>query len=85
MKTVGAFEAKTHLSQLLNEVEMLNEEILIQKRGRDVAYIVPCAKHDSEKIQKKNKSIVNAFKAIRKKQKALKAGEIKEMINAGRK
>ena len=54
MKTVGAFEAKTHLSQLLNEVEMYNEKILIQKRGRDVAYIMPCTTIDQNKMKRKN-------------------------------
>ena len=85
MKTVGAFEAKTHLSQLLDEVEKHNEEILIQKRGRDMAYIIPCAKHNIRKKQKISKNIINAFKTIRKKQEQLNRGEIKDMINAGRK
>lgn len=85
MKTVGAFEAKTHLAQLLNEVEVNNEEILIQRRGKNVAYIVPCATHDKERQDKKNLNIIKAFQEIRKKQKPLQAGELKELINAGRK
>ena len=40
MKTVGAFEAKTHLSRLLEEVEG-GEEVLITRHGREVARLVP--------------------------------------------
>ncbi len=38
--TVGAFEAKTHLGQLLDRVES-GEEIEITRRGRLVARLVP--------------------------------------------
>lgn len=40
--TVGAFEAKTHLSALLDRVER-GEEILITKHGRPVARLAPVA------------------------------------------
>jgi prevent-host-death family protein len=46
MVTVGAFEAKTHLAQLLERVER-GEEITITRRGRPVARLVPVtAAHD---------------------------------------
>lgn len=52
-KTIGAFEAKTHLSQLLNEVQQ-GEEITITKRGKPIARLIPVkeegAKMDMEKI-----------------------------------
>lgn len=38
--TLGAFEAKTHLSELLKQVEE-GEEITITKHGRPVARLVP--------------------------------------------
>ena len=38
--TVGAFEAKTHLSELLARVEG-GEEVTITKHGRPVARLVP--------------------------------------------
>lgn len=38
--TVGAFEAKTHLSELLARVEA-GEEVTITKHGRPVARLVP--------------------------------------------
>jgi prevent-host-death family protein len=40
MKTVGAFQAKTQLSQLLDEVER-GEAITITRRGRPVAVLAP--------------------------------------------
>ena len=42
MATVGAFEAKTHLSALLDRVTA-GEEITITRRGRAVARLVPVA------------------------------------------
>lgn len=38
---VGAFDAKTHLSQLLDRVAQ-GERIQITRRGRPVAQLVPC-------------------------------------------
>lgn len=42
-KTVGAFEAKTHFSALLERAER-GEEIVITRRGKAVAKIVPLKK-----------------------------------------
>ena len=48
MATVGAFEAKTHFAQLLQRVER-GEEIVITRRGKQVARLVPAAtKPDKE-------------------------------------
>jgi prevent-host-death family protein len=41
--TVGAFEAKTHLSALLDRVER-GEEVTITRRGLPVAKLVPVKK-----------------------------------------
>ena len=40
MKTVGTFDAKTHLSTLLEQVER-GEEITITRHGKAVARLVP--------------------------------------------
>lgn len=40
MKTVGAFEAKTHLAELLDLVEA-GERVTITRRGDPVAMLVP--------------------------------------------
>ena len=44
--TVGAYEAKTHLSELLEKVEA-GEEIVITKHGAPVAKLVPVKKEAS--------------------------------------
>lgn len=40
MRTIGAYEAKTHLPRLLDEVEK-GERITITKHGRPVAVLIP--------------------------------------------
>ncbi|HEV2602882.1 MAG TPA: type II toxin-antitoxin system prevent-host-death family antitoxin [Microvirga sp.] len=45
MTTVGAFEAKTHLSALLDRVER-GEEVTITRHGRPVARLVPAHETD---------------------------------------
>ena len=40
MRTIGAYEAKTHLPRLLDDVEN-GERITITKHGRPVAILVP--------------------------------------------
>ena len=40
MSTVGAYEAKTHLSRLLEEVER-GESVTITRHGRAIARLVP--------------------------------------------
>lgn len=50
MKQVGAFEAKTHFSHLLEEVEN-GEQIIITKHGRPIARLVPFSGRDSSDRQ----------------------------------
>ena len=50
MIEVGAFDAKTHLSSLLDKVAR-GEEILITKRGRPVARLVPAVQGGQERIE----------------------------------
>ena len=49
MITVGAFEAKTHLSTLLDRVAG-GEEVLITKHGKPVARLVSAAYIDRERV-----------------------------------
>ena len=50
MIEIGAFDAKTHLSSLLDKVAR-GEEVLITRRGRPVARLVPAAKDGQERIE----------------------------------
>lgn len=49
MQYIGAFEAKTHFSSLLTQVEK-GEEILITKHGHPVAKLVPVSAINQESL-----------------------------------
>jgi prevent-host-death family protein len=49
MRTVGMFKIKTHLPELIKEVEA-GEELCITNRGKEVAFIIPVAKYYSQKF-----------------------------------
>jgi prevent-host-death family protein len=78
-KTVGAYEAKTHLSELLERVEA-GEEITITKHGAPVAKLVSA---------KKQASAGERAAAIKRIQKlgaglSLDGLKIRDLINEGR-
>ncbi len=77
--TVGAYEAKTHLSELLEKVEA-GEEIIITKHGAPVAKLVPVKKEASPKER------VAAIERIQKLATGLSLGslKIKDLIREGR-
>ena len=83
MKTVGAFEAKTKLSQLLRSVEEHHEGIIIQKHNRNIARLIPFEEDDGEKLSKD--AILGGLRKIRDKQTHLSVDEISAMIEEGRK
>ncbi len=47
MQLIGAFEAKTHFSALLEKVER-GEQIIITKHGRAVAQLLPMGIHKTQ-------------------------------------
>jgi prevent-host-death family protein len=51
VKRLGAYEAKTHLSRLLDEVEG-GESFAITKHGRPVALLVPAAGGTQVSVEK---------------------------------
>lgn len=77
--TVGAYEAKTHLSELLEKVEA-GEEITITKHGTPVAKLVPVKKEASPKER------VAAIERIQKLATGLSLGGLKakDLIREGR-
>ena len=44
---VGIFEAKTRLSELVDQVSTSGEEVVITKRGRPVARLLPTESEES--------------------------------------
>ena len=82
METVGAFEAKTHLPQLLERVAK-GEKIVITKHGIPVAVLSPVEeKKDVAWVLQE----MRQFRAERRARgsKPLTAEEMREMINEGR-
>ena len=50
MDTIGAFEAKTHLSSLLERVAQ-GESFTITRHGKPVAQLVPTQRRDPERTK----------------------------------
>ena len=61
MITVGAFEAKTHLSTLLEKVSQ-GEEVVITRHGKPVARLVPVVVADRLRVDQS----IAKLKALRK-------------------
>ena len=78
MATVGSFEAKTHLSALLDRVAK-GERITITKHGVPVAMLVPPA---SEGAADRHRAIETLRRLGRKQ--SLKGLSIRELIETGR-
>lgn len=78
MKTVGAFEAKTHLNQLLSRAAE-GESIRITRRGVPVAKLVPAG----EGGRKDLKEVVSEIRKIREGA-SLGKLTIRELIDEGR-
>ncbi len=86
MKIVGAFEAKTHLSAILTDVEKHHEEYEIQRRGIPIATIIPFHPPKEKKLSEERiQEILEGFRNIRRSiKKKVTYKEIKEWINEGR-
>jgi prevent-host-death family protein len=79
MRTIGTFEAKTHLSALLEQVER-GEEITITRHGRAVARLVP-VEAAPERVRLAD--TVARLKAFRRGRR-LSDVSVKDLIEAGR-
>jgi prevent-host-death family protein len=79
MRTVGTFEAKTHLSALLERVAR-GEEITITRHGRPIARLVPVAAAPERARLADTVARLKAFRRGRR------LGELplKDLIEAGR-
>lgn len=78
MDTIGAFEAKTHLSALLERVAR-GESFTITRHGKPVAQLVPAQQRDPERT----KAAIRRMKEIAAGQTL--GGDWREFRDAGRK
>lgn len=80
MTSVGSYEAKTHLPELLERVEK-GERIVITRRGQAIAMLVPCATGTRRGVR----DVINAFKAYSQRQRrTLGRLTVRAMIDEGR-
>jgi prevent-host-death family protein len=79
MKQLGAYEAKTHLSRLLDEVER-GESFAITKHGRPVALLVPATPGGAGMTVDEAIDGLHRFRAGRR----LGGTSIRDLINDGR-
>jgi prevent-host-death family protein len=77
--SIGAFEAKTHLSDLLDRVAR-GEKITITRHGVPAALLVPVTEAAPKMT---HKEIVEGMRALRKRVKPGKLS-VREMVNEGR-
>jgi prevent-host-death family protein len=78
METVGAFAAKTHLSDLLERVER-GERFTITRHGKPVAQLTPVDQRDPEAA----KDAIAQMKAFRKRH-TLGGVSLRDLIEEGR-
>lgn len=78
MRSIGAFQAKTHFSALLEEVEK-GDQIIITKHGHAVAKLVPANDNNPERIR-------NAIKRLKEFGQSNKLGDLnwKDLRDEGR-
>ena len=79
MRTVGMFKTKTHLPELIKEVQG-GEELCITNRGREVAFIIPVDKYYNNKF----KQITEQFIELKKRSPLGDSEAIIKMKSEGR-
>jgi prevent-host-death family protein len=79
METIGAFEAKTHLSSLLERVSK-GERIAITKHGVPVALLVPV----SSATGQDRTSVIEELKAFGRGRTLPKGVTVRDLIEEGR-
>ena len=79
MRIVGMFKTKTHLPELIKEVQG-GEELCITNRGREVAFIIPVEKYYNNKF----KQITEQFIELKKRSPLGDSEAIIKMKSEGR-
>ena len=78
MPEIGAFEAKTQLSQLLQRVQA-GERFVITRRSHPVAELIPFNPHGAEKVREAVEGL-QAFQATHR----LEGLPVRDVIEEGR-
>ena len=75
--TIGVFDAKTHLSELVDQVARTGEAVVITRRGRPLVRLVPI---DEASVIEEGLDLLAAARA----QSSPGPGTIRELIDDGR-
>ena len=78
MHSVGLFEAKTHLSELVARAER-GEEVVITRHNKPVARLVPIAAEGSRALRGQALEKLGAFEPI-----AVEGASLRDLITADR-
>jgi prevent-host-death family protein len=84
MRTVGAFEAKTHFSQLVDEVNRTGHPVVVQRRGRNVAILEAYGDQAAAGRDQRGRQVLEAFAAIRASQRPAGRATARQLIEEGR-
>ena len=79
MKSVGVYEAKTHLPKLLQKLLASNESIQITRHGVPIARLVPEKAFEGDRVH----ALIDQIKKVRKGAR-LNGLTIRELREAGR-
>ena len=79
MVTVGSYEAKTFLPQLIERV-LRGEKILITRNGKPAAMLVPAPVDEKKSVQE----VIAQMKALRRGNRLGKGLSIRDLIEEGR-
>ncbi len=79
MTSISSHEARTHFSELLDEVAR-GKKILITRRGRPAALLTP----PPDEAQKDVRQVISEMKALRRGNKLGKGISIRDLIDDGR-
>ncbi|MDR0296982.1 MAG: type II toxin-antitoxin system prevent-host-death family antitoxin [Rickettsia sp.] len=74
------FKTKTHLPELIKEVEA-GEELCITNRGKKVAFVIPVAKYYSQRFD----DLFNKFAALKRRSPLGSIDDVIKMKNLGKK
>jgi prevent-host-death family protein len=77
--TIGAYEARTHFSELLARVEE-GDEITITRHGTPIAHLIPV---QHKKTPEQRRAVIGAMRQLAK-QHSLKGLKIKDLVAEGR-
>jgi prevent-host-death family protein len=80
-RQVRAYEAKTHLGRLLDDVER-GETIVITRRGRRIARLVPDRERRTSDPSRRQKEIDKAIADIKKLQQEIGSITVEELLSS---